>query len=162
MTARRAAHSARPASRTNQRIELDARRCSSLIRRRQRARNGGFGVACREDVLEGKKRQRNIGRKNGERKRRADRAPLPAFVDGVLLLTVVLGEVIAGVRMMRVRERLLLGRSRRGPLLEQRGDQRARGPAMTQPNRPAVRERCRHEADGHERAAQEADKGKTD
>src|SRR5690606_16036822 len=85
-----------------------------------------------------------------------------AFVDRVLLLTVVLGEVIAGVRMMRVRERLLLGRSRRGPLLEQRGDQRARGPAMTQPNRPAVRERCRHEADGHERAAQEADKGKTD
>lgn len=150
-----------------------------MVVRRLQAQDGEIGCASFETVLERKKRQREIGREDGESERRPDRAAIPAFMAGILLVVgmrVVMG--VAGVVTARVPPVFavtvlimvavaILGArlgaragaraSIVGPLLDQGRQQRARRAAVTEPDRPAVRYRRGHETGRHECSAEEPD-----
>jgi hypothetical protein len=106
-------------------------------------------------VLEGENLEMELGRRTCIREGAADRAVLPSRVLGCLILaaTLVIRAPVRCVMMGRMIDSAL-----RLSTLGQRLEEGACGSTVTELDRTAFAERRRHQADGNERAACEAQK----
>jgi len=78
-------------------------------------------------------------------------------VTGPSVVPVILRLVVPVILSVVVAVNLSVRAGVVGPPLDERRQQGARRTAVTEPDRPAVRDRRGHETGGHERAAEEAD-----